>query len=216
VSDIGIIVAYGAEEIGMHKLGRIGHKLGATSTAEGGDNTAVLEERQMYSRDGKKEPGFADSVVPTLEEKTVAEHRPRRADNKSGQPLEDALKSPGANATEPNEATTPDGEKFGAPADASSTAYSDDQPPHARSGDKDFSPEEKEAVQTRNLLRKHLSAGIGAKPWTVPTPAPEIDPHGFQDPVCDDFFKDVWVAAAVHNVSGVHPQRTSSLISGLR
>ncbi|CCO37404.1 hypothetical protein BN14_11560 [Rhizoctonia solani AG-1 IB] len=192
-------IAYGAEEIGMHKLGRIGHKLGATSTAEGGDNTAVLEERQMYSRDGKKEPGFADSVVPTLEEKTVAEHRPRRADNKSGQPLEDALKSPGANATEPNEATTPDGEKFGAPADASSTAYSDDQPPHARSGDKDFSPEEKEAVQTRNLLRKHLSAGIGAKPWTVPTPAPEIDPHGFQDPVCDDFFKDVWVAAAVHN-----------------
>ncbi|GAB1517613.1 Phospholipase D1 [Rhizoctonia solani] len=192
-------IAYGAEEIGMHKLGRIGQKLGATSTAEGADNNALLEERQMYSRDGKKEPGFADAAVPTLEEKTVMEHRPKQTDNKREQPLKDALKSPAARATEPNEATTPDGEKFGAPADASSTAYSDDQPPHARSGDKDFTSDEKEAVHARSLLRKHLSVSVGTKPWTVPTPAPEIDPHGFQDPVCDEFFKDVWVAAAVHN-----------------
>ncbi|KAJ1309919.1 hypothetical protein OPQ81_006678 [Rhizoctonia solani] len=191
--------AYGAEEIGLHKIGRIGHKLGATSTAEGADNAALLEERQMYSRDGKKESGFADAVVPTLEEKTLMEHRPKQTDNKREQPLEDALKSPGAKANEPKEATTPEGEKFGAPADASANAYTDDQPPHARSGDKDFSSEEKEAVQARSLLRKHLSVSVGAKPWTVPTPAPEIDPHGFRDPVCDEFFKDVWVATAVHN-----------------
>ncbi|KAG8716450.1 Phospholipase D1 [Ceratobasidium sp. 423] len=190
--------AYGAEEIGMHKIGRIGHKLGATSTAEGADTAALSEERQMYSRDGKKEPGFADAVVPTLEEKTVMEHRPKQTD-KGDQPLEDSLKPPGAKSTEPKEATTPEGEKFGAPADASSTAYTDDQPPHARSGDKDVSSEEKEAVPTRSLLRKHLSVSVGAKPWTVPTPAPEIDPHGFQDPVCDEFFKDVWAATAIHN-----------------
>ncbi|KAH7340733.1 hypothetical protein B0J17DRAFT_694350 [Rhizoctonia solani] len=192
-------VAYGAEEIGMHKLGRIGHKLGATNTAEGANNAALFEERQMYSRDGKKEPGFADATVPTLEEKTVMEHRPQQTDDKREQPLEDALMSPGAKSTEPKEAATAGGEKFGAPADASSSAYTDDQPPHARSGDKDFSPEEKEAVHARSLLRKHLSVSVGSKPWTVPTPAPEIDPHGFQDPVCDDFFKDVWVASAVHN-----------------
>ncbi|CAE6425545.1 unnamed protein product [Rhizoctonia solani] len=192
-------VAYGAEEIGMHKLGRIGQKLGATSTAEGADTAALLEEREMYSRDGKKEAGFAGAVIPTLEEKIVMEHRPKHPDNKREQPLEDALKSPGVKSTEPKEATTPDGEKFGAPADASSSPYTDDQPPHARSGDKDYSPEEKEATHARSLLRKHLSVSVGAKPWTVPTPAPEIDPHGFQDPVCDEFFKDVWAATAVHN-----------------
>lgn len=129
------------------------------------------------------------------------EHRPRATADKSERPLVDALKIPGAKDGEPKEATTPDGEKFGAPADASSTAYTDDQPPHARSGDKDVSPEEQGAVQARSLLRKHLSVNVGAKPWAVPTPAPEIDPHGFQDPVCDEFFKDIWVAAAVHNVS---------------
>lgn len=192
-------VAYGAEEIGLHKLGRLGHKLGATSTAQPGNDAVQTEERQTYSKDGKKEPGFADATVPTLEEKTIIEHRPKEPDNKREQPLMDTLKVPGAKDPEPKEATTPDGEKFGAPADASSSAYTDDQPPHARSGDKDASPEEQGAVQARTLLRKHLSVSVGAKPWTVPTPAPEIDPHGFQDPVCDEFFKDVWVAAAVHN-----------------
>ena len=191
-------VAYGAEEVGLHKLGRLGHKLGATSTAQE-ENATEIEERQMYSRHGKKESGFAGAVVPTLEEKTVMEHRPKDTEDKSEQPLMDALKVPGAREGEPKEATTPDGEKFGAPADASSSPYTDYQPPHARSGDKDASPEEQGAVQARSLLRKHLSVSVGAKPWTIPTPAPEIDPHGFQDPVCDEFFKDVWVAAAVHN-----------------
>ncbi|QRW00574.1 hypothetical protein RhiJN_28592 [Ceratobasidium sp. AG-Ba] len=191
-------VAYGAEEIGLHKLGRIGHKLGATDTS-GGDNAMIAEERRMYSRDGRKEPGFADAVVPTLEEKTVLEHRPKDAENKEDQPIMDALNSSGSKSAEPKEATTANGEKFGAPADASPNPMTDDQPPHARSGDKDFSADEQAAVQARTLLRKHLSVSVGAKPWTVPTPAPNIDPHGFKDPVCDDFFKDVWVAAAVHN-----------------
>ncbi|KAG8706505.1 Phospholipase D1 [Ceratobasidium sp. 395] len=191
-------IAYGAEEIGLHKLGRLGHKMGATGTA-GGKDATVTEERQMYSRDGTKEPGFADAVVPTLEEKTVLEHRPKNTENKQDQPIMDALEAPGAKSAEPKEATTPDGEKFGAPADASKNALTDDQPPNARSGEKDFTPEEQGAVQARSLLRKHLSVSVGAKPWTVPTPAPNIDPHGFKDPVCDEFFKDVWVAAAVHN-----------------
>lgn len=185
----------------MHRLGRLGHKLGATSTAQGGDDATATDERQMFSRSGKKEAGFADSLVPTLEEKTVAEHRPRKPDDKNEKPLADALQVPGGKGVDPKEATTPDGEKFGAPADASTSAFTDNQPPHARSGDKDASPEEQAAVHARTLLRKHLSVSVGAKPWTIPTPAPEIDPHGFKDPVCDEFFKEVWVAAAVHNVS---------------
>jgi phospholipase D1/2 len=175
--------------------------MGATGTAQRGNDAAADEERQMYSRDGKKEPGFADAAVPTLEEKTVMEHRPQETEHKHDKPIMDALEVPGAKNAEPREATTANGEKFGAPADASTSAFTDDQPPHARSGDKDFSAEEQGAVHARSLLRKHLSVSVGAKPWTVPTPAPNIDPHGFKDPVCDEFFKDVWVAAAVHNVS---------------
>ena len=46
------------------------------------DNTAgdkfLKEEREMWTRDGEKEPGFPSSVVPTLEEKIIMEHRPHQ------------------------------------------------------------------------------------------------------------------------------------------
>ncbi|EMD31689.1 hypothetical protein CERSUDRAFT_59668, partial [Gelatoporia subvermispora B] len=38
------------------------------------------------------------------------------------------------------------------------------------------------------------------KPWTLPTPTPKVDPDGFEDPICDRFWKDVWLACAVHNI----------------
>ncbi|KAG9048406.1 Phospholipase D1 [Tulasnella sp. UAMH 9824] len=48
-------------------------------------------------------------------------------------------------------------------------------------------------------LRKHLAVKTGAKPYTLPTPKPDIDPHGFGDPLDSRFWKDVWCATAVHN-----------------
>lgn len=36
--------------------------------------------------------------------------------------------------------------------------------------------------------------------WAVPTYRPRIDPDIFEDPVADAFWKDAWVASAVHNV----------------
>jgi hypothetical protein len=36
--------------------------------------------------------------------------------------------------------------------------------------------------------------------WAVPTCRPQIDPDMFEDPVTDAFWKDAWVASAVHNV----------------
>lgn len=103
---------------------------------------------------------------------------------------------------DPPEARVHDGsgELYGAPADASRNPQTDDQPPHARQGKDDSSEQEKGAVRGRSILRHHLSARVGTKPWTAPVPAPKIDPHGFEDPIIDDFFKNVWVAAAVHNV----------------
>lgn len=108
-----------------------------------------------------------------------------------------------ATEDEPQEARLTDGSEqlYGAPADASQDVTTDDQPPHARQGKDDSNEEEKAAPHVRSILRKHLSTRVGAKPWTLPVPGPKIDPHGFEDPVCDDFFKDVWIASAVHNVS---------------
>ena len=48
---------------------------------------------------------------------------------------------------------------------------------------------------TRQDLRKSRS-----KIWAVPTHRPQIDPDIFEDPVADAFWKDAWVASAVHNV----------------
>ncbi|GAA6029863.1 hypothetical protein JCM8097_001084 [Rhodosporidiobolus ruineniae] len=45
-------------------------------------------------------------------------------------------------------------------------------------------------------LRKNLKER-GA--YTIPLPAPKIDPYGFTDPIVDWFYKDVWLAAAVRN-----------------
>ena len=56
---------------------------------------------------------------------------------------------------------------------------------------------------TRKDLRKSKS-----RIWTVPTHRPRIDPDIFEDPVADAFWKDVWVASAVHNVciiTIIHP-----------
>lgn len=46
-------------------------------------------------------------------------------------------------------------------------------------------------------LRRNLRGKANA--YTIPVPAPVIDPFGFADPLCDSFYKDVWMAAAVRN-----------------
>lgn len=181
-------------------------KLGVKTKGVDGstEDKEMEEERTDFTRDGKKERGFASSKVPTLEEKTILEHRPPPEQSNGEKPIIDTVegddKSPDS---EPQEARVQDGsgQLYGAPADASKNMQTDDEPPHARSGNTDASEEEKAAVHARHVIRKHLSSGVGNKPWTIPARCPEVDPHGFGDPVSDAFWKNVWVACAVHNVS---------------
>lgn len=193
---------------GLQKVG-----LGRNTVAQSAGEAEFAQERTMVGRDGKEREGFAGSMVPTLEEQTVAEHRPPSS-QAEGPALGDVLEekgSPESEGTHPyqsktttgdNEpqASTADGELFGAPADASKDANTDDQPPHARSGDNDADEEEQAAPAARATLRKHLAGKIGSKMWTLPVPKPHVDPRGFEDPVSDAFWKNVWVASAVHNV----------------
>ncbi|KAJ7600958.1 phospholipase D [Mycena floridula] len=179
---------------------------------------ALEEERTTFSRDGKQEPGFAGSMVPTLEEKTIAENTAKPEANgdapkpdgnatpdsdapepvKNGEPSSSTAEVQKADADEPQEKTS-DGELFGAPADASTSAKTDDRPPHARSGVDDADEEERAAPPARASIRKNMAAKPGTSNWKLLVPGPEIDPDGFEDPVCDEFWKKVWVASAVHN-----------------
>lgn len=228
-----------------------GHNTIATSKSDKTDP----EERQDFDLEGNAQQGFADSLIPTMEEKTIYERRPS-ASHRNGQPLFDLVEegesnsggSPahhphdqklGQNGTDPEEAVVPgddkhtnpsvdpkttdgktgipkirgepsESEPFGAPANA----HPDDQAPptkdrhgvteNDKSGE-DHQPSQKEenAVKARKTLRKHLGAKVGMSPWSMPTPTPKINPNRFHDPLDDTFWKDMWVAVAVHNVSPI-------------
>lgn len=161
------------------------------------DDEQLEEERMMYDREGNKVEGFASSVVPTLEEQHITEQKQDSSGSNNGAdgPRETSNGSP-------PQARVQDGSKelYGAPADASKDARTDDEPPHARSGKTEASHEEEAAVQSRQAIRKHVTAKIGSRNWTLMTPTPEVDPHGFEDPISDEFWKGVWTACAVHNV----------------
>jgi phospholipase D1/2 len=150
---------------------------------------SLEEERQTFSLDGKKEHGFASSVVPTLEEKLIAENHLKSSRQGNGQAHN--------GHADPQEAQI-DGELFGAPANANANPERDDQVPGTR--EERHTELEEKAVEARSIIRKHLGASF-SKHSALPTPTPHVDPHGFEDPVCDEFWKGVWVACAAHNVS---------------
>ena len=223
-----------------------GHNTIATSKSDKTDP----EERQDYDTDGNAQQGFADSLIPTMEEKTIYERRPS-ASHRNGQPLFDLVEegestsgSPrqahphdqklDQNGTDPEEAVVPgddkhsnpavdpntsdgkigvpkirgdpsESEPFGAPANA----HENDQAPPTKGrnpvseddNEHQTSKKEEMAVKARKTLRKHLGAKVGMSPWSMPTPTPKINPNMFHDPLDDTFWKDMWVAVAVHNVS---------------
>lgn len=157
----------------------------------------------MFGSDGSSQPGFASSKVPTIEETVIAQHQPHTTEDPSKQPLMDVIdeNDGGEDVEDVAEAAVADGtEMFGAPADAAPSAAVDDRPPNAREGQDEASEAEKSGAMARRQIRKHLAVKTGAKPYTLPVPKAEIDPHGFTDPLDPAFFEDVWMTTAAHNV----------------
>lgn len=191
-------------------LRRAGLKKDATATA--GD-ASLEEERKTFTKDGEKVTGFASSVVPTLEEKVVAEQRPppertvagdhSQSVDTQGHQSGDADQQHGdaTNASRQSDEGRVDGELYGAPANADT--QHDDQPPVAQGKDSDEA--EDKAPESRSILRKNLMSKLGSKTgrgtYSIPTPTPYVDPQGFEDPICDEFWKDTWAACAAHNVN---------------
>ncbi|KAJ3937597.1 MAG: hypothetical protein NXY57DRAFT_1089628 [Lentinula lateritia] len=190
-------------EAGSQEKNKMLHNLGLSKdTAGKATNAALREERQMFTRDGEKVEGFPSSIVPTLEEKTIMEHRPPgpEADD---EPIADKLSegtlsgSDGKSKKE-DSSTDVDEELLGAPANASISPQIDTQPPQAKPHVDDADEQERAAPRVRSVIRKQLTSKLGSK-WTLPTPRPKVDPQAFDDPICDVFWKNVWVASAVHN-----------------
>lgn len=51
----------------------------------------------------------------------------------------------------------------------------------------------------REEARRRIGAYMSANPWAPPVSVPEIDPDAFVDPVSDEFYRDKWLAVAIHN-----------------
>lgn len=154
-------------------------------------------ERTDYNAQGKREQGFASSAVPTQEEKTILEGRPRKENVARGYDTENVKDSDqSSSTTKTSEARVSDGTVYGAPANSPQ----DDTPPRP-SQDLD-NDQQRAAPEVRSTLRKHLSMKSSTH-WGVPTSRPSVQPYDFEDPISDDFWKDKWVASAAHNVCGL-------------
>ncbi|KAG8849555.1 Phospholipase D1 [Tulasnella sp. 330] len=194
--------AYGIAEGLAKATGSLGkHNKVAPNASIGIKKKAQENEKRVFGSDGSSQPGFASSKVPTIEESMIAGHRPQDGEKGADPPLMDAIeegKEPKGDDTVP-EATTMDGEMFGAPADAAPSAQVDDRPPNDQPGQMEASEAERAAAEARKRIRQHLSVKTGTKPYTLPVPAGEIDPYGFEDPLDEAFFMDTWMTTAVHN-----------------
>jgi len=149
------------------------------------------DERQTYNEKGEKERGFASSVVPTVEEKVIAEQQSDTANETTSLGLD-----PPQSESDEGQVMAHDSRGLcGTAADVTKAG----DVHHTRIDKQEDDENEKGTTRARSALRKHLSVKVSNNQWAVPTPAPIIDPHGFGDPVCDKFFERVWLAAAARN-----------------
>ena len=64
---------------------------------------------------------------------------------------------------------------------------------------------ERSASKASNLsdtqagVKRKMSSRFNANPWSSPGEAVDIDPDCFEDPLCDDFYENKWMAIAARN-----------------
>ena len=188
----------GEEPISAETGKKFLHKNRETSSSSVGDR--ALDEED-FDEKGQKLMGLASSVVRILKEKAIIEKRPsedqtdeatlkdrtiiEESESVSVQSGHTGLVNDG-----PHEPSTLDSLLLGAQAKHKS--------PSLRS---DMDSEEHATASAKETLRDNLGSRSGRKSWTVPTMKPKVGPQDFEDPISDAFWKNIWVASAVHNVS---------------
>ncbi|KAF8964181.1 hypothetical protein BDZ97DRAFT_1731107 [Flammula alnicola] len=208
--------AFAGVETTSNKTAEVVRKLGLAHNlvSRNPRNETIEEERKDFNREGQKEIGFASSVVPTLEEKTIEEQRPPKEHidaekdhtNNGDRTIGDNHEAENGHAqngdalpnSAPSELHTDDNVLFGAPANAKLPSV-DNEPP-ARSLNSDVVEEEQAAPGAKATIKDNLGSKSSRKHvWTVPTKKPQVGPQDFEDPISDAFWKNTWVASAVHN-----------------
>ncbi|KAF9454771.1 phospholipase D [Macrolepiota fuliginosa MF-IS2] len=58
--------------------------------------------------------------------------------------------------------------------------------------------EDLEGSSAQNTIQRQRTGKSGTK-WTVSTSRPRVNPDGFEDPISDAFWKNVWVVSATYN-----------------
>lgn len=193
--------------IGGHSAATIAHKMGIRPTSIVG--YGGLEDKSIVD---DNEHGHS---LATLEEKMVAEHLPppsQTGDSPAGgelQPLQKKVNNAFETST-PQEAANINGnpiqshaegeEHVGASSDPIISPENNDKSSHTHPRTSDADKKDHSIAGARSTLRKHVASKPGSKTWILPTPKPNVDPDGFEDPISDTFWKNVWVAVAVHNV----------------
>lgn len=176
---------------------------------QGAKEKLIANERKDFNCEGQFEAGFATSV-PTLEEKTIAEQRPPnqqrgesaivRNQTIDERHLEESNSVHYQNGPKSSNLIPDDGLLSA----ASAKFPSIDKETLSRSSKSDVSDEEQAPLGTRATLRDNRGGKPGRKnAWTVPTTKPQVEPQDFEDPISDAFWKNIWVASAVHNVGVV-------------
>ncbi|KDR82694.1 hypothetical protein GALMADRAFT_238185 [Galerina marginata CBS 339.88] len=198
-------------EASSGKASKILRKTGLVNRAPGeniGDDE-LEEERKDYNRDGQRVTGFASSAVPTMEEKTTSEHRPpqEQVDSDHGmQTIEEIPETengyeqdgPGPPNGSAPDLHNDDSALSGAPASAKSP--SDNDKPPSRTLKNDADEDEQAAHGAKATSRDNQNNKSGKRhAWTVPTSKPRVGPQDFEDPISDAFWKNIWIASAVHN-----------------
>jgi phospholipase D1/2 len=192
-SDVGLAVIQDSEDLGTEDVVQGLCKSGLERVLP---DPALQEGRSNYTHDDGKTPCFAHPLVATLEEKVVAENQPPTKCT-HGMFIEDVERGVESVLVETK---VENAQLFGVPTDASLAPRTSN---HVRMGKNDTNVEEQKVPRARHLLRKYPNVKLGQSPRTVPTHKPKYDAGSFEDPLCDEFWEDIWVACAVHNV-GVH------------
>lgn len=161
------------------------------NTPETGKSVEAMRDERTTSN--CQESGSRNSMVLTLEENPIIDSRSLPSpgqDQKHDPRSKDDVKS--------TDALTTGVRAHGEPVSPSKSTSSHKESSHMQPGIHDAS--EENLTRGRSTSRRHFAGKSANRIWTLPTPTPIVDPDGFEDPICDGFWKNVWVACAVHNV----------------
>ena len=155
------------------------------------------EGHALCPLDEEKPVGFTGAAVPTVGAKvlehpvpTLETEEPFNADKPS---VREDQKSE-SNVDTPFDAHTAGWEVV------DGGAHAADESPHSMWDHSDLTEDQSTAYKWSNRTKqRHLHETKGKQPASLP--APYIHPDCFEDPISDEFWEDIWVACAEHNVS---------------